>query len=232
MKILGTTVAAALLLLALTAVAGVGSPEPARSAAEDRRGITVTGTGRVDAAPDQAEVSLGVTTQGATARDALAENSAQMRRLIAALKAAGVDERDTRTTEVSVWPTGERAGGYMATNSVLVRIREIDRAGAVLDAASNAGANQIYGPSLTRQEREALEAKALALAVDDARKRAKALARAAGVEVGRVTSIVEQPDVGYESGSRLALSASTGDVPVEKGTQEIAATVTVTFAIE
>ncbi len=229
--------AAALLVLAVAALAGIGQPEPAGGASDDtREGITVTGVGHVDAVPDEAEFSLGITTKGSTAREALTANSTRMQRLIAALKAAGVDARDIKTQDVSVGPDydsgAERTDGFAATNSVSVRIRELDRAGAVLEAASRAGANQVYGPSLTREDRNGLEQKALERAVANARTRAQTLAKAAGVGVGRVTAIVEgvQPGGFYES--RTAVDGAAAEVPIEKGTEEIQATVTVTFAIE
>lgn len=229
--------AAALVVLAVAALAGIGLPESAGGASEDaREGITVTGVGHVDAVPDEAEFSLGITTKGQTARAALTANSSRMQRLIAALKAAGVDERDIKTQDVSVGPNydggAEKTDGYSATNSVSVRIRELGRAGAVLEAASQAGANQVYGPALTREDREGLEQKALERAVANARKRAQTLAEAAGVDVGRVTAIAEsaQPGVFYEG--RAAVDTASAEVPIEKGTEEIQATVTVTFAIE
>lgn len=230
--------AAALLVLAVAALAGIGVPETAGGASDDaREGITVTGVGHVNAVPDEAQFSLGITTKGQTARAALTANSARMQRLIAALKAAGVDERDIKTQDVSVGPNydggAEKTDGYTATNSVSVRIRELDRAGAVLEAASQAGANQVYGPALTREDREGLEQKALEGAVANARKRAQTLAKAAGVDVGRVTAIVEsvqQPGVMYEA--RAAMDSASTEVPIEKGTEEIQASVTVTFAIE
>jgi uncharacterized protein len=225
---------AALLVLAAAAFAGVGLPESAGGADEEPSdGITVTGVGHVDAVPDEAEFSLGVTTKGQTAREALATNSAQMRRLIAALKAAGIDERDIKTQDVSVganYDGGTTADGYSAHNSVSVRIRDLDRAGAVLEAASKAGANNVYGPSLSRSDRESLEAKALENAMAHARKRAETLARAAGVGLGRVTAITESAgEGGYELFATRA--AATDEVPIERGTEQIQATVTVTFEI-
>jgi uncharacterized protein len=230
--------AAALLVLAAAALSGIGRPETAGGASEDpREGITVTGIGHVDAVPDEAEFSLGITTNAQTARAALTANSARMQRLIAALKAAGVAERDIKTQNVSVGPSydggPEKTEGYAATNSVSVRIQQIDRAGAVLEAASNAGANQVYGPALTREDREGLEQKALENAVANARKRADTLAKAAGVDVGRVAAIVEGADRGsFYEGGRVAMDAVSTPAPIEKGTEEITASVTVTFAIE
>jgi uncharacterized protein YggE len=227
---------AAALVLAVAAVAGVGQPEGAGGASADQRdGITVTGVGRVEAVPDEAEFSLGITTKGQTAREALAANSAQVRQLIAALKNAGVATKDITTQNVSVGPNYDGTAnptGYVANNSVSVRIRDLERAGAVLDAAARAGANNVYGPTLTRSDRDSLEAKALEDAVANARNRAKALAEAAGVSLGEVTAIVEgsRPEPGpiYALSERAAADTKA---PIEPGTEEIQASVTVTFAI-
>ncbi len=151
-------VIAALIVLALAAFSGVGRPEAAESAGDDApEGITVTGVGRVNTVPDEAEFSLGITTKGRTARGALSANSERMRALIDALKAAGIAERDIQTRDVSVGssydPTG-RSDDFVASNTVSVLIRDLDRAGTVLDAATRAGANNVYGPhSLARTAR-------------------------------------------------------------------------------
>jgi hypothetical protein len=229
-------VIAALVVLAIAAFSGVGRPEAAESAGEEaREGITVTGVGRVETVPDEAEFSLGITTEGRTAGGALAANSERMRALIDALKAAGVAERDIQTRDVSVGSgydgTG-RSDDFVASNTVSVLIRDLDRAGAVLDAAARAGANNVYGPSLTRSNREGLEAKALEDAVANARKRAEALADAAGVDLGGVTAIAETGAAIPGPMELRAVDVAASSPPIEKGTQEIQATVTVTFAIE
>jgi uncharacterized protein len=114
---------------------------------------------------------------------------------------------------------------------VLVTIRNLSKAGAILDAASNAGANEVYGPMLSRSDEDELQAKALRGAVEDARKKAEVLADAAGVQLGRVTALTEGSSGGpqpyYEGAMRLAKT----DAPIEPGTQDTQATVTVTFAI-
>ncbi len=231
--------ALALLVLAAAAVAGIGRPEAAGSAGEEtREGITVTGTGSANAVPNEAQFSLGVTTKGSTAREALAANSARMERVIAALKSAGVADKDIKTQDVSVGPGYDGVkgteSGYQARNSVSVQLRDLDRSSAVLDAASRAGANEVYGPSLTRSNREAYEAKALESAFANARKRAEALADAAGVGLGRVTSIVEGSSGGPQPMFDMARAKSETAVgaPIEPGSEEIQSSVTVTFAIE
>ena len=228
-------VIAVLVVLAIAALSGIGRPEAAGSAGEEARGgITGTGVGRVSTVPDEADFSLGITTKGRTARAALAANSERMRELIEALKAAGIAERDIQTRDVSAGSDYDETGrsdDFVASNTVSVLIRDLDRAGAVLDAAARAGANNVYGPSLTRSNRDGLEAKALEDAVANARKRAETLADAAGVELGAVTAITESAPTD-EGGWAFRAADVASSPPIEKGTEEIQATVTVTFAID
>jgi hypothetical protein len=231
--------AVALVVLAAAALSGVGRPDVATSAAGDpTRGITVTGTGTVEAVPNRAEVSFGVVTDASTARDALAANAAQARRVAAALRSAGVEERDIQTQQVSINPMFDEGGrqvtGYQARNTVLARIRALDRAGAVIDAAVAAGANEVYGPSMSVADRSALERGALQDAMADARGRAQALATAAGVSLGRVLTVVEggggmPPPMPYAA---LAERTAADSAPISPGTQELGAVVTVTFAVQ
>jgi uncharacterized protein len=228
--------AVALLVLAAAALAGVGRPDSAGGAAAPSGGITVNGVGTVNSVPDEAEMSFGVQTEGATSRQALARNSAQMERVLAALEAAGIAGKDVQTQDVSVWPhydvQGDTAEGYTARNSVTVTIHDLDKAGAVIDAASRAGANEVSGPMLSSSAREQLEAKALEAAVANARKKAEALAKAAGVGLGRVTAMVEGGGTPGPVVLEAAAARSVKDMPIQPGQEEVQATVTVTFAIE
>jgi hypothetical protein len=221
---------------AMVAFAGVGRPDTAGSVSEPARGITVTGTGKVEVVPDVAEFMLGVQSQGGTARGALAANSERMRRVLAAIYAAGVAKDDVRTQDVSVsqsYSDDGKVDGYSARNSVSVTIRNLARAGAVLDAASNAGANDVYGPTLTRSDEDELQAKALRSAVEDARAKARTLADAAGVRLGGVTSIRENGDgAPMPYFDTLASSSKVDAAPIEPGKQDVQASVQVTFAID
>jgi hypothetical protein len=184
--------------------------------------------------PDQATFTIGLQTQGSSAKEALSANAEQMRRVIAAVRAAGVEKGDVQTQDVSVsadYTDGNEIDGYTASNSISATIRDLGSAGKVLDAASNAGANEVYGPMLSRSGQEQLQAKALRDAVVDAQRKAQALAAAAGVRLGRVTSIREGfsggPEPYYATDMRLAKA----DAPIEPGKQDVQASVTVTFAI-
>lgn len=230
--------ALALLGLAAVALAGIARPEAAQGE-EPRpgRSVTVSASGTVESVPDTAQFSFGVESLGATAKEALAANGVEMRRVIEALRKAGIDLRDVRTQNVSLHPRygddGRQVVGYTATNGVSTQIDELGRAGAVVDAAVAAGANQVYGPSLMREDRDELYRKALESAVAEARAKAQTLASAGGASVGEVVEIVEgtavQPPMPlYE---RAAAADAAAPTPIQPGTEKIEATVTVTYAL-
>jgi uncharacterized protein YggE len=113
---------------------------------------------------------------------------------------------------------------------VSVTIRVLAKAGSILDAASNAGANDVYGPTLSRSDEAGQQAKALRAAVDNARAKARVLADAAGLQLSRVTTITEngnEPEPYYP----VALAQKSADASIEPGRQQVQATVRVTFAI-
>lgn len=224
-------VAAPLVLVAALAAATL--PGPAASAEAEAGGITVQGTASVVSVPDRAELSFGVESQGVTAKAALAANAAEMRRVLAALKAAGASELKTQYVSLSPRLNERReVQAYVATNSVSATIKQLARAGAVIDAAVDAGANQVYGPSLSRGDQSDLYRQALKAAVANARESAQALAEAANVSLGRVSAIVEGG--GAPQPMPLAAAAKAEDAastPIEGGTQQVSATVTVTFTV-
>jgi uncharacterized protein YggE len=224
--------------LVAAALVGVGRPEPARSESDDVRRVTVAGMGSVESVPDVATFGFGVSTRSATAKEALDGNAAQTRRVISALRAAGVSAKDIRTEQVSLTPQFDENGrtvvGYTATNSVNAKIDDLGDAGSVVDEAVGAGANQVDGPALSREDQSALYRKALESAVAEARRKAEALADASGASVGRVLTIVEQgtgggPEPIYYA---QAMMARDGATPIEPGTEQIEAHVTVTFELQ
>jgi uncharacterized protein len=225
--------AVAALVLGAAALVGVGRPDGAHGkASPSGRTITVTATGTIERAPDRAQLGFAVVTRADTAKQVLAANSADTRRMVDALTRAGIEAKSIQTQDVSLDPhfteNGSRIDGYTARNSVAVT-SPIGKAGAVIDAAVLAGANEISGPSLSISDRDRLYRDALKDGIRAAREKAMAIAQAAGVQVGAVTNVVEngsepQP-YAYQA---VRLAAST---PIEPGTQKIEADVTVTFAI-
>jgi uncharacterized protein YggE len=180
--------------------------------------------------PDRAELSFGVESQGQTAKAALAANAAEMRKVIAAVKAAG--GTDVKTQSVSLSPRyNERneVQAFVATNTVAAGTT-VAKAGALIDAAVAAGANQVYGPTLSNGDQAALYRQALKAAVADARASAQALAEASGLALGRVTAVVEGGGSVPQPFAAADKAMEAGSTPVEAGTQRITATVSVTFS--
>jgi uncharacterized protein YggE len=160
--------------------------------------LEVSAEGESRRTPDLATISAGVVTQAADAAGAMRENTTRMDRVIAALKRAGIADKDLRTASISLQPQYRYADnqppvitGYQATNTVTVRFRDIGKAGAVLDALVATGANQINGPELTLDDPTAAMNEARLDAMTKARARADLYARAAGLKVKRILSISE-----------------------------------------
>jgi uncharacterized protein YggE len=213
-----------LLLASLSLAAVAPTPafaqvaQPAVEVAPGNTLLTVSGEGRSLRAPDLAVFSAGVTTQGDTASAALGENSRAMTQVIAALRRAGIEERDIQTSNLSIQPvyadpnrdammaaraSGQpyvppppqeqipRIVGYQASNTVSVRHRDLEDFGTVIDTLAAAGANQINGPTFQMDEPEPALDEARLDAIATARKRAELYANAAGLRIVRILSISE-----------------------------------------
>jgi uncharacterized protein YggE len=176
-------------------------------------------------------MSFGAETRRPTAQAAVAANADAMRKILNALRQAG--GRELATQWVSVYPYTDETGqvnGYAASNSVSA-VSDVGDAPALIDAAAEAGANQISGPGLSSSNAEALYRQALADAVADARLRAEALAKAAGRSLGSITTIVEGGAIAPQPLFRETAQAADASTPIVPGEQETSATVSVTFAL-
>ncbi len=223
----------ALLLLAASAIAGVAQPHFGRSAttAPAQKTITVSGNGTVTSIPDRAQVSFSIETRAKTAQSALAQNADEASKVIAALKGAGVAEADLQTSQVSLSPQTTQDGltivGYSASNSISAR-SAIAAAGKLIDTAVAAGATNVSGPSLSLSDQAGLYRDALKKAVADAKLKAQALADSAGLTLGGVQAMTEgSASMPIPMAMGKADSAAT---PIQPGTQDVQATVTVTYA--
>lgn len=221
-------------LLVAAAIAGVAQPRLGRSATPSTgTEITVTGNGTVDATPDQASFDFGVTTQGSTAAEALSRNDSEAGRIIDALKNAGIDDSKIQTTQVSLWPqtssNGNAIVGYQASNSVHVTAA-LGKAGALVDAAVGAGANNVDGPNLDTADKSALYGDALKNALADAKGKAQAIADGAGLTLGNLVKVSEGGNPSPPVPMFATASRGEADPPIEAGTQQIQASVTVTYA--
>jgi uncharacterized protein YggE len=217
----------------LVVFAGVGRPDRASgdtAPAQSSPSITVSGTGTVTAVPNRAVFAFGVSTKGKTAAETLSANSAATAKLIDALKAAGIASGSLQTASVSLSPVTSEQGdaivGYTASNTISATIADLAKAGSIVDAAVGAGANEVDGPNLTVSDQASLYQSALKAAIGDARAKAQVLADASGLQLGAVASVAES---GEATPVPLSARAAAPSTPIEAGTQEITATVTVVF---
>lgn len=226
-------------ILALVSALGLGCSEGDTiiSSGDTREQIRVVGTATVDAVPDMGEVYLGVQTFADSVDVAMAENNRLTEAVINALKSQGLEGRDLRSTSFNISPQRDykreeepQIIGYWVNNTVVATVREIDRAGAVLQAAVDAGANRSFGLTFGLQDPAPVEQQARILAVEDARRRAEDLARGAGVTLGKLLTINEASFFGGTVYSR-AEADDGAVVPLEPGDLQVGARVEVAYKI-
>lgn len=227
--------------LALGATLAAVAVAPAR-ADEERapRSVTVSASANVAAEPDVAHVTAGVATAADSAREALDRNTEAMARVIAGLKAAGIDAKDIATSAFNVDPrysnprdgTAPTIVGYRVSNQVHVTVRELARVGEILDRLVSLGANEMGGLSFEVSKAETLRDEARRQAIANALRRARLFAEAAGAKVGEVISISEDVSTPPVRPMPMARAARAEMVPIEPGTQQLEARVTATWALE
>jgi uncharacterized protein YggE len=208
----------------------------------DPRTVRVVAEATVRATPDHAQIDLGVFNQAPTANEAASENAKHVEQVLAALRAAAPKAKVT-TVEYSVNPTyGEykpneppKVTGYSAQNIVRVATDELDHVSKILDAATGAGANEVRGLSFTLKNEAEVRKRALTEAVAKGRAQAEAIAAALGVKIVGVRSAdaagvppIVRPMV---MGLARAKGEAAAPTPIEAGTLDIHASVTLTFDI-
>jgi len=234
----GLVLLAVVLVLQLVVVAGPATP----GSVTEPTGITVMAQGKATGKPDLAMITIGVETRNAEARAAAEENDDRMADVMAAILELGVAEEDIQTVDYSVraeidWEDDEqRVIGYVVNNSVMLKLREVDKAGDVLDAVTEAGANNIYGIQFTFDDPAVLREEARAEAMAQARDKAEALAQLAGVGLGKPRyineSFMESPPYYLEPIYAAAeRGMGGGAAPVQPGQLEVAVQVQITFDI-
>lgn len=229
---------AILLFSALPAIAQTQPP----AYPKEMQTISVTGTGRVTLAPDRVSFTVGVETTAATVTEAVDQNNRKTGDVIAALKRAGVGEKEIRTSNFSIFPQQDyqegrrpRIVGYQVVNNITVTRDKTSDVGRLLEAAINAGANQVHGIGFSVADSARGRDQGLQAAFNDARAKATVLAKAAGRTLGEAIAIVEgsapQPPVPYY-GRAVAMEAKVaGPVPVEQGTDELSYTISAVFEL-
>lgn len=202
--------------------------------------LTASGEGTAVAPPDIATINIGVTTRADKPAEALAANSTDMQAVIDAVTAAGVEDSDITTSGFSISPVyGSQefeaavaetpiVVGYEVTNQLMVRIRNIDSSGALLDAVVEAGANQINGISFEIDNPQALQDEAMQAAIADARRRGELMAEAAGVTLVRLVSVSSLATGSPQFDQAVSFRA---EVPIIGGEQTVTAQATLVWEI-
>jgi hypothetical protein len=210
--------------------------EPASS-----RLVRATGSAMISVKPDQAEINIGVVSEAETAKAAAAANAAESSKVIEQLKKAGGAKMEIRTVSYSVHPRYRHSNdgrepeivGFTATNVVRVQLHDLEKVGELIDVATRSGANQIHGIEFTLQNEQAARAQALQQATKNAMASAGSMAAAVGAKLGRVRSVEEQGTEPPRPMRTMAMAeARAASTPVEPGTIEVPASVTVTVEME
>jgi len=205
------------------------------------RTIEVTGTSSIKADPDIAILNVGVTTNGISTTVVQSDNTKAMNKVLASIKALGVGEKDIKTVNYYMNPeydysdnkSSGKIVGYTLNNMVQIKVRDINKAGEVLSAAVDAGANVNNGISFSLSNAEEYYNQALANAMANAKGKADTLAKAIGVKIGVPSKVVENGS--YYSPSpvsnyvRLGFAETSDAAPVSQGEIEVTANVTVTY---
>jgi len=239
-----------MLALGLAAVVLAGcstasAAPPAAPGQDSVRYITVVGKGEVSLTPDIARVNVGAEATAETVSEAKAEVDSRMEAILAALEEMGIAEKDIQTSQYNIYyerepvfgpareaPSSEDGGLYRVSNMLNVTIREIERAGEVVDAAVEAGANRMYGVSFTVSEAVEWESEAREKAMADARARAEELAGLAEVTLGEVLSVSEVVGSGPVVMEKEIMAAFGGGGGIVPGELEFGTQIQVSFAIE
>jgi uncharacterized protein len=171
------------------------------------REISVEGQAKVSVTPDTAEITLGVNTDAATSEAAFNENTEKINKVVAAIKEAGIDEKDIKTTNYYMNPKyrwtaseGSVEDGYTANQSVEVKVRDFEKIGGITSAASAAGANTIGGVNFVVDDMDAVKMLAREEAIEKAKANAEKIADASGLRLGKVLNYYEYMDGGNDYG--------------------------------
>ena len=223
-----------------TAVPALGAP--VATVQPPQRTINVSGTGQVTIKPDIAYINIGVHTENASASDAVVQNNTNAQAVIDALKAAGVAADDLQTTNFNIYPnnvTGPdgktTSTTYVVDNTVYVKVRDLSKLGAILDASVKAGANNVNSIQFDLVDKSKALSDARAAAVKNAQTEAQELASAAGVTLGDIQNINYNENtpspIFYAKGAAAGMAVDSS-VPVSAGTLDISVNVSITYEIK
>ena len=205
--------------------------------------ITISGQGKILATPDIGEVSLGVLSEAKTVAAAQKDNTEKMNKVIKAMKDLEIDEKDLKTVNYSIYPNYQYISGksviigYQVSQTLAVKIRQLDKASEVLAKAAENGVNQIGSLAFTIDDPESIKAEARKKAIDDAKQKADVLKKDLGVNIVRIINFYEsatQPPVSYYGEKAYGIGGGGGaPAPdVQTGQNEIVVDVTITYEIQ
>lgn len=234
-------VATSLVLSTVTMTASAQTPTTS-TAAHDGTLLSVSASAEASRVPDIATLSTGVVTQATDANSALRQNSEQMSKVVATIKASGVAEKDIQTSGINIQPQYRYAEnqpptitGYQASNNVSIKVRNIANLGKVLDALVASGANQVNGPSFEIDQPEAVYDEARQAALAKARQRAEMYAKSLDLKVRRIVSISEgggfQPPMPIMMKAMAMDSRERAAPPVSPGETSLSASLDVVFEL-
>ena len=239
------------LILAVVGLAGCGPGSTTIEGIEginissQQEGIWVNGTGKVSTVPDIVDLRLGIEAQSASVAEAQTQAAEAMNKVMAALTTNGIAEKDIQTQRFSIrqvtkWDREteeEVVTGYRVTNTVVAKIRDIDKTGNIIDAVASAGGDltRIDNISFSVEDPSEYYEEARGKAIADAKDKAEQLAKLAGVKLGKATYVSEStsvprvyPEIEVEMAAFKAAPAAT---PISPGEAEISLTVQVGYAI-
>ena len=206
--------------------------------------LNINASSDVKASPDVAMLTAGVVSVAPNVAAAMKDNTLKMNALFAAVKEAGITDKDMQTSGFNIQPQYVYAEnlppkimGYQVANNLTIKVRDMTKIGAMLDALASSGANQVSGPDFTIDNPDALMDKARAEAVIKARARAEIYAKAANLKIKRITAISEQsmgqPMPVYKTARmEMAADSGAGAAPIAAGEMALSVTVNVGFELE
>ncbi len=204
--------------------------------------LAVSGTGKVSASPDIAVADIAISIESLTAKAAQTEANKKSVAVVAYLKKSGIKDEDIKTSGYNIYPQYDYSNGrsvirgYQVTQSLTVKIRDMDKANTIIDGVVSAGANQVSGIRFEIDQPELLKSEARKKAIDDANKKADELRDQLGVRLGKIVSFSESGDYmppimygvgGMGGGDRKVASAPS----LPAGENEIVVNVTITYQI-
>jgi hypothetical protein len=215
---------------------------------ESKHNITVSGEGEVYVKPDLALTTLSVVIERETVEEAMEESTEKMNEVINFVKEKGIEEKDLKTTnfsiypryewhkESSIYPEGKRVlAGYEVQQSLQVKIRDMDLIGEILEGATENGANEVGSLQFTVEDEDEAKKEARGKAIEKAKEKAQSIASQLGVDLVRITNFGESVySPMYSMNKSVVLEDEAGSAPspqIETGENRITATISITYEI-